>query len=818
MRSRFRPILVSAIAAAACALIAAGVASAAGAGSLDTSFGSNGIVVDQWGQSASPSSDANQAVFQSDGSIVVAGEASTSSSGYQAIIARYTNSGSHDNGFGPLSGVAGAAAVSFGSGNAHGVGVALDNPSAPSSTEYWLAGDFQPSGGGEDFALAKVKHDGSGLDTSFGINGIVTTAPSAFGANITNVQPVAIYHYTSGANTGDTLIVGTAGVSGGESDFAIARYTSSGTGSGLDTTFNPTGPVPGTELISFDGGSVTSSSATATATFVDPTSGVIVVVGGIVGTGISAPQMAAARLKADGGLDTTFQTNGFGHYPVGSATAPGATALAIDSDGSGGYILGGHAVDSSGNQDFALLHLDSTGAPVTSWQSGGSELSTPSQLGTPASIQSLRVSGGDIIAAGYATPSATNTDFAIARYTLSSGAPDTTFGTNGFTTTAIAGSGEFAQALSLAVDPSTGNYLAAGYAVPNGGNTLLAMARYLASGSGGGNNYQVTSVNANPPSLQAGSNTASTITAKVTNNGSAVSGVQVDFTVSGIGCGANPASATTANGQGGTTLGQASTTYTVGTGTGSCTVTATVHGTSASNATSVNQTAPPPSYQISVGANPSSLPAGSGQSSFVTATVTNNGSNVSGDTVYFAVHGTGCGTLSSPDGSGQPKGSTINGQVKITYQVGSTPGNCTITAQETNTGATGSTTITQTGDLPDASLPGAILGDYNATTNSYALVLYDQLSPHGTPTCVDFQLFSSSGQLIYQSAPQGPDSSNGNPDTLVSKTIVPVGLKFAVLVHYWTPNSGGCSSGTDYDTARVYFTIPGPPPSASLVG
>ncbi len=510
MSTRIRMSLTAAL-AAACALVPAGVARAASAGSLDTSFGSNGsgYLIDQWGQSAPAYSQGFAVAIGSDGSPVIAGFATDSSGNYQASIARYMSSGNRDTGFGSASGPnelagGGGVLVPFGTNGGSANAVALDAPTS-SSTEYWLAGTDQANSPQGDFFLAKVEHNGQ-LDTGFNGNGIQSTGPSAFaipaaqvscpGCAVASLDASALYHYTSGALSGDTLLVGTAQINDGDSDIALARYKPTGA---LDTSFNTTG----TELVTFDSGS-TQSPVTGDAVFVDPGSGTILTVGQS-NPGGGPPEWAAARLRSAGAVDATFGTGGVQSYQVGAA--PGCTSPApagVDSvvpDGSGGYILGGCALSGS-NNDFALLHVNSSGSPVNSWgPNGNGQVLTAVGSASPANsaIHSMVVSldGSKLIAAGDAQDDASpqDSDFAIARYNMSDGSLDSSFGSGGITTTSILGGSDHAGAESVAIDPTTGNPVVAGYAILGYGtpssSTEVALARYLANGTAGGGGVPV---------------------------------------------------------------------------------------------------------------------------------------------------------------------------------------------------------------------------------------------------------------------------------------------------------------------------------------
>jgi hypothetical protein len=129
--------------------------------------------------------------------------------------------------------------------------------------------------------------------------------------------------------------------------------------------------------------------------------------------------------------------------------------------------------------------------------------------------------------------------------------------------------------------------------------------------------------------------------------------------------------------------------------------------------------------QVTVTANPSTLPAGSGQTSSVVASVTTKATSapVSGDTVTFTSSGSGsgvCGTLSPTSGT-----TGASGTVTVTYTAGTAAGTCTITATESG-GASATVAITQTPPPAQFTLtasPATIPANNTATSTVTASVL-----------------------------------------------------------------------------------------------
>jgi uncharacterized delta-60 repeat protein len=125
-------------------------------GSLDPSFGTDGKVITSFGGT----DQASAVILQPDGKIVVAGQTDTGIS-TDFALARYMPDGSLDGGFGS----GGRITTNF-TGNSDDVGAAVV---LQSDGKIVVGGTSE-----ENFALARYTPDG-GLDTSFGIEGKVTT-------------------------------------------------------------------------------------------------------------------------------------------------------------------------------------------------------------------------------------------------------------------------------------------------------------------------------------------------------------------------------------------------------------------------------------------------------------------------------------------------------------------------------------------------------------------------------------------------------------------------------------------------------------------
>lgn len=184
-------------------------------GSLDSSFGSSGIVTTLIESSA----NAYASALQANGKLVIAGYAINED--YEFVVARYNTDGSLDTtGFNSGGVMPGTATLSAGDSS-----IARAIAIQPSDGKIILAGVAN-----NHFALARFNTDGT-VDTDFGDSGVVNTSV------VSNSQIRSIV-----IQSDDKIVVG--GESG--TSFALARYNTDGS---LDTSFNSAGTHPGTLVL-----------------------------------------------------------------------------------------------------------------------------------------------------------------------------------------------------------------------------------------------------------------------------------------------------------------------------------------------------------------------------------------------------------------------------------------------------------------------------------------------------------------------------------------------------------------------------------------
>jgi uncharacterized delta-60 repeat protein len=459
-------------------------------GSLDSSFGSNGVVtVDM-----STSDDIAQGIaLDAQGRILLTGSTNSSTTGEDIALARLTAAGSVDTSFG---GGTGKVVVDF-SGNETGLGVAVDptngkilvfgstssgdrllrfNADGSLDTTFgngtgWVAFDnavntlftrhanAAPSlgvavdfagrilvGGSIDvgplsyLAVARYLSDGT-RDTAFGSNGVATIAPLVSDAEMV-LRPAVDAQ-------GDVILSGISfNSSNGTYDASFARLTLTGA---PDTTFGSgTGAVTRDFVGNDSGGAVA----------VDPTNGNLLVVDQ------TGNNYSLVRYKPDGTLDTTFG-NGTGQVSLSLRTDGGG--LAVDSTGR--IYVGGSVIQTSASgYDFAVQRFNPNGTPDSTFGNNSIaavDLGTASDFGSGLCLDAQ----GRVVEVGSVYNGATNTWNADLVRLTTTGVFDTTFGSGTGIVIGIPFDGHDAE---VAVDPTTGNLIV---------STSNQFARYTANGT-----------------------------------------------------------------------------------------------------------------------------------------------------------------------------------------------------------------------------------------------------------------------------------------------------------------------------------------------
>lgn len=312
-----------------------------------------------------------------------------------------------------------------------------------------------------DFTVIRWNADGT-QDTSFGTNG---WARVDFFGGIDEALSVALQP------DGKILVAGTVfNTSNGTSDMGLARFNANGT---LDTTFATYG-APGIASLDFTGGS---DQALGILLLPDGK----IMLGGYATIFGKPFDFGLARYNADGSLDTTFGLQGRVATDVGGGQDI-LVRLRLQPDGK--IIAAGMSYNTTAkNLDYAVARYLPSGQLDTTFSSAGKagvetlDFSGADDIGFAVTLRY----DGKIIMGGFTKSPTTDFDMGIAQFNTN-GTLDTsfaTFGKPGVVTTDF--SGLYDQALYLGLQPD-GKILAAGHTVSPTTGFDFALARYLPNG------------------------------------------------------------------------------------------------------------------------------------------------------------------------------------------------------------------------------------------------------------------------------------------------------------------------------------------------
>ncbi|HWE03189.1 MAG TPA: hypothetical protein VG326_12335 [Tepidisphaeraceae bacterium] len=340
--------------------------------------------------------------------------------------------------------------------------------------EAFYGGFVEPSGqivavgaAGANFLISRFNADGS-ADTAFATGGEATVN---FGSN----SPAVAY---GGAREPDGSII----VAGGANDlFAVARLTAAGD---LDASFNSAGgddpayPAGGQETL--DG----ASNGIVENVLVEGA-------GRIVGIGASGAAVTVFRLDADGGIDSAFAAAGFASIPQLSAQDSGGDVVPLDiALQPGGNILASGQAPAGG---LAAVRLLSDGQLDATFGAGGVSAATFDAASDRGGAIAVNASTGQFLLAG-TTGTAAATQTAVAVFNPD-GSLDAAFAAAGQTTlpapmpTSSIGAGS-GSAATVEYPPISLDYPFAGYQADGGiligaRNSQLSVVRRLQPVSAG---------------------------------------------------------------------------------------------------------------------------------------------------------------------------------------------------------------------------------------------------------------------------------------------------------------------------------------------
>ena len=359
-------------------------------GTLDSSFGTNGIVMSEfWFE------DRTHAVtIQPNWRVVGAG-----SSDFALAVARVNLHGGPDDAFG--FGLSKVSTHIASSAFAHAVkwmpnGDILTVGQADAGVPCFMLVRYTTSG--------KLAYDFAGL-----LHGIlITRIGDAAGAYDVTLQP-----------DGKIVAAGFA-TSGDDDDFALARYSGKGF---IDNSFGSQGKVIA---------SVASGNDGARSVAVQPD-------GKIVAAGYARGGFAVARFNPNGSLDNTFDGDGKVITPIAGRDTGHSMVLQPDNK----IVVAGTAAD-----HIALVRYTTAGALDHTFGSGGIVLIS---VGVKSCAYALaQQPDGKLVIAGY-TNNGSDDDFLVARY-LSDGSMDTSFAPGGYVVTPIGQNDDIARAVAITPD------------------------------------------------------------------------------------------------------------------------------------------------------------------------------------------------------------------------------------------------------------------------------------------------------------------------------------------------------------------------------
>ena len=406
-------------------------------GSLDSTFGINGIVTTSIGTTDSYPYSVQ---IQTDGKLVVVGK---SVNGKKLMtLVRYQGNGSLDNSFG----VSGIVTTPVENSDSEARSIAIQN-----NGKIIVAGDYSNGINNNDYLIARYNSDGT-LDSTFGTNGITTTPIGDH-----NDEPNSVIIQ----NDGKILTAGrTYNVS--EGDIVLVRYNSDGS---LDDSFGNNG-------IKITAMEKSSEQAYAVAKL---NNGKIIATGSIE-SDADGSNSITIRYNADGSLDNTFGANGIVitkvQFPIENITS-----VALQNINDNEKIITSSYTFNGNNYDFALSRFNPDGTPDNTFGMNGNVIVSINDSSNDYADALAIQNDGKIVVTGK-TFSGNSHHLMTIRYN-SDGSMDNTFGNEGVGILPMSVSVDFPNSISIQND---GKIVVSGYSFI-GNNADFAAARYNQDGN-----------------------------------------------------------------------------------------------------------------------------------------------------------------------------------------------------------------------------------------------------------------------------------------------------------------------------------------------
>ena len=417
-------------------------------GDLDSTFGMEGIAI-----TFGPSDRATALVQQPDEKLVVAGDSSGDGVNH-ILLVRYRADGGVDGTFGPGGKVITAV------GSRSGANALIQLPDG----KLVVAGFASPvTGGSSDVLLVRYHSDGQ-LDTSFGVNGTVSTDFGGGDAATALVQQA----------DGKLVVAGHANLGINFQNTILARYHPDGR---LDDTFGVAGMVSvnlGTDGIA----SVVDDTVSALLLQAD---GKLVVTGSWL-TRVTPSTLFVARFQPDGTLDPTFGQGGLATtYDGSGSSAPSSAGRAVIQQPDEKLVVGGyHRVDTNtAPSNMLLARYLPDGRVDPAFGTAGMVVTN---VGAPAVSSGLiQQPDGKLVIVGQVGDG--SIDMLLVRY-LPDGRVDPAFGTAGLVITDVGGT----ERPSVLLQQPDGTLVVAGSFGPTtlpgstSNESAIVLARYQALG------------------------------------------------------------------------------------------------------------------------------------------------------------------------------------------------------------------------------------------------------------------------------------------------------------------------------------------------
>jgi uncharacterized delta-60 repeat protein len=388
-------------------------------GTLDTTFGSGGMVITDFGTNIEIG---YSLALQVDGKIVVAGVSYVNGFSSFMSIGRYLPNGTLDSSFGGD----GRVPVAVGQ-------VAIARSVAIQANGRIVLGGLRHSGD-FDFAAVRLLADGT-LDNTFSNDGIDV---QQFTSEFDGCHDVLVQADQK------ILLVGRADAGASNDNFALLRYASDGT---LDNSFGSGGKLVTAFGPHSDG---------AYAVAVQPDARIVAVGWANDGTN---DDIALARYHPGGTLDISFDNDGKVTMDIGSPDAGFAVGIKLNGD----IVVGGVS-----DSNFAVARYHKPGNLDNFFSSDGKVTSDFS--GYYDEIRGVALSIDDKITVAGSNGNGTSTTFALARYNTF-GTLDNSFSGDGKLTTTI---GTSSGAAAVLLQPN-GRIVASGFADMAGTTDFAAM-------------------------------------------------------------------------------------------------------------------------------------------------------------------------------------------------------------------------------------------------------------------------------------------------------------------------------------------------------